>query len=64
MARFVLIDELQVVVRVPADMPADQLRRVRRTLAGKRWIQRLRRSVLATFRTDSALAHCRVNLTR
>ena len=64
MARFVTLDELQVVVRVPADMPAAQLRAVRRTLADKRWFQRLRRGVQAAFRTESALAQCRVNLTR
>jgi len=64
MARFVVIDELHVVVLVPAEMPAAQLRKVRRTLADKRWFQRFRRGVQAAFRAESALAQCRVNLTR
>ena len=64
MGRFVVIDELQVVVRVPADMPPSQLQKVRRTLADKQWFQRLRRGVQAAFRAESALAQCRVNLTR
>jgi hypothetical protein len=37
---------------------------VRRTLTDKRWFQRLRRGIQAAFRRDSALAECRVNLTR
>lgn len=64
MARTVVIDEFHLEVRVPADMPAAQLRAVRRTLADKRWFRRFRRATQAAFRTEPALAQCRVNLTR
>ena len=64
MARLMLLDELQVVVRVPAHLPTAQLRAIRRTLANRQWLQRLRRSVQASFRTTPTLSLCRVDVTR
>ena len=64
MAGTVVIDELHLVVRVPAALPAARGRAVRRALADRRWLRRLRDAVRGVFRGNPALATCRVALSR
>ncbi|HEY2784542.1 MAG TPA: hypothetical protein VGJ05_06150 [Fimbriiglobus sp.] len=55
-ARLVLIDELQVSVLVPPDLPPDRVAAVRRALARPLFVRELRRLVYLALRgTSSAL---------
>lgn len=64
MPETVVIDELHLTVRVPADLPEDQSEIVRRTLHGEEFMARLRRAVRRAFRAHPELAVVTVALTR
>lgn len=59
-----LIDELQLTVRVPDDLPEEKLAAVRRTLASDEFLDRLRRAVGDVFQEFPELAPCRSTLSR
>lgn len=62
--RTVVIDELHVTVRVPADLPDDEADAVRDTLASAAFAARLRRAVRDVFREFPEMKPARVSLTR
>ena len=64
MPKTVVIDELIVTVRVPADLPDPAADAVRQTLAGDAFLRALRRAVRRVVRTDPALAAVRVSVSR
>ena len=64
MAKTVLLDELFVTVRVPADLSDADTEAARRTLAGDEFLGRLRRAVRAVIRESPELAGVRVTVTR
>jgi hypothetical protein len=64
MPKTVVIDELHLSVRLPADLPDADAEAVRRTLLGAEFMARLRRSVRLVFRAFPELARVRVSLTR
>jgi hypothetical protein len=64
MAWSVVIDELHLTVRVPADLPDTDAEAARRTLAGAEFMDRLRRAVRVVIRAFPELAPTRVSLTR
>jgi 2'-5' RNA ligase len=65
MAKTVVIDELHVTLRVPADLPADRAAAVRRALTRTAFTARLQRAVNAVrVRAYPALAPVRATLSR
>ena len=64
MPKTVVIDELHLTVRIPADLPDTDAGAVRRTLAGADFMTRLRRAVRAALRAVPELADVRVSLSR
>lgn len=64
MPKTVVIDELHVTLRVPADLPDAAAEAVRQTLAGVDFTARLRRAVRAVVRATPELAAVRPSLTR
>lgn len=63
-SKTVVIDELQLTVRIPNDLPEDEADAVRRTLAEDEFLDRLRRAVRAAFRLFPELSPCWISLTR
>jgi hypothetical protein len=64
MPKTVVIDELHLTIRVPADLSDADTERVRRTLLGAGFMARLREAIRATVRSLPELAGCRVTVTR
>ncbi len=64
MAKGNLIDELHLTIRVPSDLPDADAQAVRRTLAGRDFMSRLRSAVRAVVRAFPGLAPVRVSITR
>jgi 2'-5' RNA ligase len=64
MAKTVVIDELHLTVRIPANLPDAQADAVRETLAGAEFTDRLRRSIRAAVRAFPELDVVRVTLAR
>lgn len=64
MSKTVVIDELHLTVRVPADLPDADAEAVRTVLAGAEFMGRLRRAVRAAVRSFPDLVIARVSLTR
>jgi hypothetical protein len=64
MKKTVVIDELHLTVRVPNDLPEDDIDAVRQALAGDEFMDRLRRAIRAAVRAFPELMPCRVSLTR
>lgn len=64
MPKTVLIDELHLTVRIPADLADADRQAVHRTLAGADFLRRLRRAVRLVVRGHPELARVRVSLTR
>jgi hypothetical protein len=64
MPKTVVIDELHVTLRVPADLPDAAAETVRQALAGSGFIARIREAVRATVRASPELAAVRVTVTR
>ena len=64
MARTVVIDELVITVRVPADLPDRAARAVRRALTAGGFRAGVERAVRAVVRAAPALAAARVTVTR
>jgi hypothetical protein len=60
----VLIDELHLAVRVPADLPEAEADAVRRALAEAEFLGRLRWAIRAVLRGFPELTTARVSLTR
>lgn len=60
----VLIDELHVTVRVPADLPEPEAEAVRRTLAGDAFADRLRDAIGAVIRAFPELSPVAVTVSR
>ena len=64
MAKTVTLDELHLTLRVPNDLPDDEVETIRRTLAGDDFMSRLRRAVRAALRAVPELNPVRASLTR
>ncbi len=64
MAKTVVIDELIVTLRVPADMPDAEADEVRRALLGANFMRGLRAAVAAALASLPGLAPCRAAVTR
>jgi len=64
MAKTVIIDELHVTLRVPANLPAARAAAAHRVLTGAAFTARLRRAVRAVVRAYAVLTPVRVALTR
>jgi hypothetical protein len=64
MSKLVMIDELHVTLRVPADLPSARVEDVRRVLLGQAFLGRLRRLLRAALRSYPELAPVRAFLTR
>lgn len=64
MAKTVVIDELHLTIRVPADLPDGDAETVREVLAGTAFMTRLRQVVRDTVDSFAALSACRPSLTR
>lgn len=64
MSKTVVIDELHLTVRVPADLPEEAAGAVRRALADPAFVARLRAAVRAVVREFPALAPVVVAVSR
>ena len=64
MAKTVVIDELHLTARIPADSSEEQVDAVRETLAGAEFMGRLLRAVRAAVRSHPELSSLRVSLSR
>ncbi len=64
MGEAVIIDELHLTVRVPADLTDADREAVRRTLAGDAFADRLRAAVLAAVREFPTLTPATVTVSR
>jgi 2'-5' RNA ligase len=62
-SRTVVLDEIHVTVRVPADLPDDEVEAVRDTLADE-FMAHLRRAVRAVVRAFPELPAARVSINR
>jgi hypothetical protein len=60
----VLVDELHVAVRVPANLSQDKRDEIRTVLDGDEFMTRLRQAIRATCRAFPALIVVRVSFTR
>ena len=63
-SRTVVLDEIHVTVRVPADLPDDEVEAVRDALAADEFVARLRRAVRAVVRAFPELTAVRVSINR
>ena len=64
MAKTVTLDELHLTLRVPNDLPDEEVEAIRRALAGDDFMSRLRRAVRAALRAVPELSAVRASLTR
>lgn len=64
MAKTVILDELHLTLRVPNDLPDEEVEAIRRALAGDDFMSRLRRAVRAALRAVPELNPVRASLTR
>ncbi len=64
MPKSVVIDELIVTLRVPADLADDQAEAIRRTLAGGEFMAQIRRAVRLAVRSFPELSVVRVSVSR
>jgi hypothetical protein len=64
MPKAVVIDELLVTVRVPADLPEKEAEAVRETLSGDTFLDRLRAVILAAVREFPALGPVAATVSR
>ena len=64
MAKTVILDELLLTVRVPADLPDAEVDAIRRALESDEFVARLRRSVRTVLAAFPDLAPTRVTLSR
>lgn len=60
----VAVDELHLTLRIPNDLPEDEVEAIRRVLAGGDFLDRLHWAVLAAVRTIPELSAVRVSLAR
>lgn len=64
MAKTVILDEFHLTLRVPNDLPDEEVETIRRALVGDDFMSRLRRAVRATLRSVPELSAVRASLTR
>ena len=64
MAKTVVLDEVFVTVRIPAALPAAQVRAARRTLSGRAYLTALTNAVRRLVRSHPELAPLRLTLSR
>jgi hypothetical protein len=64
MAKTVIIDELHVTLRIPNDLPDNEVEVIRQALEDDELTNRLRRVIRAVIRSLPELAAVRVSLTR
>jgi hypothetical protein len=64
MAKTVVIDELHLTIRIPADLPDADADAARRTLARADFTERLRRAVRLVVRSFPELIVVRLSVTR
>ena len=60
----VVVEELHVTVRMPADLPDDEADRVRRALAGIAFVNGIRRAVRDALAGFPDLAATRISVSR
>ena len=60
----VVVDEVHLTLRIPADLPDDEADAVREALAGEEFMDRLRRAVRDIVRRTPELSAVRVSLSR
>jgi hypothetical protein len=63
-SKTVLIDEIHLAIRVPADLPGPEADAASRTLNSDAFLARLRRAVAATLRAFPELAKARARISR
>ena len=63
-SKTLMIDEVHLSLRIPADLPDDEVEAVRQTLAGDDFMSRLLRAVRAVIRDSEELNRVQVSLTR
>jgi hypothetical protein len=64
MAKQLTIDEIHLTLRIPGDLPDDEVEAIRQTLADEEFMRRLRRAVRASLRALPELTAVRASLTR
>ena len=64
MAQFVVIDELQVTLKIPDDLSEDQVSAVRTSLMSKAFYSRLLKAVKQVVATFPSLESVRVQVSR
>lgn len=64
MAKTIILDELHLTLRIPNDLPDEEVETIRRALAGDDFMSRLRRAVRAALRAVPELNIVRASLTR
>jgi hypothetical protein len=60
----VVLDEMHLTFRIPADLPAGQVRSIRRVLNGKAFTAAVRRAVLAEMTKYPVTTAVRVTVAR
>jgi 2'-5' RNA ligase len=64
MAKYVLMEQYHITVRVPSDLPEATTDALRSVLDGRRFRFRFRRTIRTAFRREPALRPAQVNLSR
>ena len=62
MAKSVLLDELHLTLRIPKDLPYEQIEAIRQTLANADFVKRLRQALRATISGFPELAVVHISL--
>ena len=60
----VVLDELHLTLRIPSDLPDDEVEEIRELLAGDEFLSRLREVVRGFLREFTELSLVRLSLTR
>lgn len=64
MPKTVVIDEMHLTVRIPADLPDPAAVDIHRTLNAATFMARIRKALRAVLQSDSVLAPCRLTVSR
>lgn len=64
MAKTVTIDELHLTIRIPNDLPDDEVEAIRKSLAAVDFMARLRKAIREAIRAFPQLSIVRVSINR
>lgn len=64
MAKRVVLDEFHLAIRIPANLPEDEARKVRRTVNANEFMRRLRKAFRAIVRSHPDLEAVSVSVRR